>query len=66
MGSVHLNNSSLRRKKVEFTTLPLLFILHTVNADTGIGDGGGRKKGSPQGQEKALQTVFLASEVSKA
>lgn len=50
---------------MECTMLSVPFTLNTVNADPGTGIGRDRKEGSPQGQEKPLQTVFLASQLSK-
>lgn len=50
---------------MECTMLSVPFTLNTVNADPGMGVGRDRKEGSPQGQEKPLQTVFLASQLSK-
>lgn len=50
---------------MECTMLSVPFILNTVNADPGMGVGRGHKEGSSQGQEKPLQTVFLASDFSK-
>lgn len=50
---------------MECTVLSVPFILHTVNTDPGTEVGRGRKEGSPQGQEKPLQIVFLASQLSK-